>query len=723
MKRVIVRVVALTAVVVIGLGAITQAQRVLRARSPETPPTQAEIEAAKRAAASTQLAGNNSFDDNPFAGAGGRTTAEASQSDQYGDWSSQPGADETRAQPPYTERQALEDRSELAGSADATETEQSGGRVQPVVYDEPVVLEPVPDDAAQAAPQEPTLADPIEEPAMSPGDQQQSSSVVEEHLDATPVADENGSRLPAEEPSTSQRRTGRAAAESARLDPRDRLAPAPADSGVEPTADNFRRSQSDADMAPAEVGAVQGSGRPGDPGLEGRQSHALELEKRFPADAQVGMPVAIDITVRNAGEAVAKSLEIVDAVPQGARLVATRPQAEVGPQGTVRWAIAALPPGEETTVSLEVVPLTEGELGSVASVHFTAEASARAKVTRPAVSLSIAGPGQVLIGQDVPLVVKVANNGSGIARALLLREEIPEGLSHPAGGELEYEVGDLAAGEVREVQLTLKAERAGQYANAITARGEGEAHAEATSQVEVVAPALAVDLAGGMRRYLERPAKFTLSVTNEGTAAARQLELEAQLPSGMEFVEATNYGQYDQQSHTIRWSLEELPARQAGSVELTLRPIAEGEQKIVLRGSAEPLAKVEKELVVAVEGIATTLFEVVDVEDPIEKNAETSYEIRVVNQGTKAATNVQVVAVLPDGLEAIEADGPARYQIDGQRVLFDPVERLAPKADTSYRVRVKALSAGEMRVQVQLLTDEMRSPVTEEESTRVYSNE
>jgi uncharacterized repeat protein (TIGR01451 family) len=344
-------------------------------------------------------------------------------------------------------------------------------------------------------------------------------------------------------------------------------------------------------------------------------------------------------------------------------------------------------------------------------------------VTRPAVSLSIVAPKQVLIGEEAPLVVKVANNGSGVARALILSEQIPAGLSHPAGSELEYEVGDLKPGEEHEVQLTVTAEKAGQYVNAITARGEGEAQSDASAELEVIAPALRLDLAGGTRRYLELPAKFTLSVANDGTAAAKAVEVSAQLPSGMEFVEATHYGQYDQQAHLVRWSLDELPAGQVGSVDLTVRPVVEGDQKILLRGSGQPLATVEQEQTITVEGIATTRFEVVDVKDPIAINGETNYEIRVVNQGTKAATNVQVVAVLPDGLEAIDAEGPTRYQIDGQRLLFDPVEQLAPKADTSYRIRVKALRVGEMRVQVQLMTDEMQSPVTEEESTRVYSNE
>jgi uncharacterized repeat protein (TIGR01451 family) len=369
------------------------------------------------------------------------------------------------------------------------------------------------------------------------------------------------------------------------------------------------------------------------------------------------------------------------------------------------------------------MPLIEGELGSVATVRYAAEASARATVTRPVGEIRLAGPKQVLIGEDAVFNVTISNSGSGVARGVLLTDQIPEGLSHPSGKELEYEVGDLAPGESRDVQLTLAAGKAGKYPHAIQAVGEGDVRAEDHSEIEVIAPNLAIELVGGTRRYLERPAKFSLTVANDGTAPARAVEIAAELPPGLEFVEATHFGQYDNRSHSVHWSLDELPAGQVGEVELTLRPNAEGEQTVVLRGSAQPLARVEKQHVISVEGIATTLFEVVDVEDPVERGDETSYEIRVVNQGTKASTNVQVVAVLPDGLEPVDAEGPTRYQIDGQRVLFDPLEKLAPKADTTYRVRVKAVNNGEMRIQAQLMTDDMKSPLTKEESTRVFSNE
>jgi uncharacterized repeat protein (TIGR01451 family) len=152
-------------------------------------------------------------------------------------------------------------------------------------------------------------------------------------------------------------------------------------------------------------------------------------------------------------------------------------------------------------------------------------------------------------------------------------------------------------------------------------------------------------------------------------------------------------------------------------------PVDAGEHAIRLVGSTPDGLSAEREQPVLVEGIAAILFEVVDVDDPIEVGGQTTYEIRVLNQGSKAATNVRVAAVLPPEMRPVAAEGPVRHAIDGNRVLFEGLPRLAPKADTTYRVRVEGLEPGDLRINVQIVTDELTTPVTKEESTRVYSDE
>ena len=104
---------------------------------------------------------------------------------------------------------------------------------------------------------------------------------------------------------------------------------------------------------------------------------------------------------------------------------------------------------------MEVVPLAEGEIGSVASVRFRADATSRTKVTRPELEVDVTAPEQVRAGEELALAITVKNVGTGVARTVVIEEDVPAGLKHAAGRELEYEIGDLAPGESRSVRLIL----------------------------------------------------------------------------------------------------------------------------------------------------------------------------------------------------------------------------------------------------------------------------
>jgi hypothetical protein len=84
-------------------------------------------------------------------------------------------------------------------------------------------------------------------------------------------------------------------------------------------------------------------------------------------------------------------------------------------------------------------------------------------------------------------------------------------------------------------------------------------------------------------------------------------------------------------------------------------------------------------------------------------------------------------------MKPLSGEGPVRHEIDGQRVWFEPLKQLAPKADTTYSIKVQALRPGDLRLKVQVITDEIKAeaqahgkapvPITKEESTRVYADE
>lgn len=478
----------------------------------------------------------------------------------------------------------------------------------------------------------------------------------------------------------------------------------------------------------ADAGISSGQGRPGPVQLEGVQSPQLTVEKRGPREVQVGKAARYEILVRNVGSATAHDVMLRDSVPYGAALVTTTPPASPvnpangGPAGDLAWMLGSLPPGGQARVAMEVMPKLEGEIGSVASVVFRADASVRSRATKPDLRLDASDPKPILIGRDVRFPITITNPGSGIATGVVLEGLLPDQLTHRAGKELEFDVGQLQPGGSRTIDLSLGSTGPGVHTIRLVARADGQIEVERIIKVEITAPTLELEAEMPARRYLQRPAVCTIAMANTGTAPAKGVELAAQLPPGVKFVRANNAGYYDERTHRVLWNLEELPAAERGAVELVVMPVDLGPQKIVAAARSADGLSDQVAHTIEVEGLAAVTFEVTDSEDPIEVAGLTEYVIRVGNQGTKAASGVRLAATILGEMEPVEARGPAGHRIDNLTVTFEPLARLAPTEEAVYRIRVRGHRAGDQRVQVQLTSDDHPAPITKEEITRVYAD-
>lgn len=465
-----------------------------------------------------------------------------------------------------------------------------------------------------------------------------------------------------------------------------------------------------------------GTGQPGDARLEGPQSPALKIEKRGPAEARVGQPCRFVVTVRNTGNQIAENVVLRDEVPAGARLIETVPTASQE-AGQIIWKLGALAPGEQRSVELRVSPERQGPLGSVATVSFDASASAKTICTKPELAIRLSAPAKVLVGKKQPLKVEIHNPGTGAATNVVLVEEVPQNMRHEAGPSLEFEVGSLAPGETRQLDLMLTAEQAGSVVNRLTASADGNLRVEQTVAFEVVAPSLTLALDGPKRRYLERPASYTVNIDNPGSAPAKDVRIVTQLPSGMKFVSANNLGEYDAETHSVYWSLAELPEGERGAVKLTALPVTAGEHTLRVQGEADNGLKTSESQNIVVEGVVSLAFDVRDRQDPIEIGSDAVYDVIVTNEGTKPATAVRVTVDAPAGMEVVDAQGKVEHRVAEGRVVFAPIPTLKPGEKFPYRIRLRGIQPGDQRVSVAVESDDLQQPIRREESTRVFGDE
>jgi uncharacterized membrane protein len=256
----------------------------------------------------------------------------------------------------------------------------------------------------------------------------------------------------------------------------------------------------------------------------------------------------------------------------------------------------------------------------------------------------------------------------------------------------------------------------------VAVKGKGDIEAEHKIEMEVIAPKLEANSSGPSRRFLKRAATHTFTASNAGTAAATNVDLIARLPRGVQFNSANNQGQYDPGSHAVYWSLADLKPGQSANVELVSTPVETGQHEIEFRATADLNQTASFKQALNIEHLVDVYFEIDDLDDHIEIGANTRYQVRIVNQGTKPATNVRLALDLDNGIRPDSVDSRIPAEIRGQAVVFQPIASINPGEELRLIVVATAMAAGEHRAAANLQTDGREINITKEESTRVYSD-
>ncbi|MDA0832370.1 MAG: hypothetical protein O2955_08510 [Planctomycetota bacterium] len=448
----------------------------------------------------------------------------------------------------------------------------------------------------------------------------------------------------------------------------------------------------------------------------------LTIEKVAPKNAVLGQPMVYQIIVRNLGDAEAHQVVVEDRIPRGSQLSGTDPQAVLTDRKLV-WDLGTLAANEERTIAVRVVPTSEGSIGSVATVNFVAEITAETIITAPKLELELTGPQAVDVGDTVALHFKLSNAGNSEAGAVFIREIIPAGFEHPSGDDLEYEVGGLSPGQSREVDLKLKAIQPGHYINRAVATAEGGFEVETKIDIEIVGPQFTITRDGPKRRTIGRPAAYSNTIENNGNRILRDVSIEEALPEGMEFVEASDGGQYNEQDRVVIWRLNELLPASRHKVSVVLTPRSRGAMESTVRVVDSRGIPVEVQSLTDVVGHPSLSIDTTALDGPINVGEDVGFRVQIRNRGTAPATNIDVRMAIPPGLKFVAARGLTQDNATESLVSFVPVERLGPDENLEFELVFRSIEPGDSRVKIDVKTDQMQRPLSREEAVVIFSDE
>ena len=450
---------------------------------------------------------------------------------------------------------------------------------------------------------------------------------------------------------------------------------------------------------------------------------AIAITKSGPAEAYLNDRVTYSITVSNPSDTMAENVVLTDDLPSQFAYVESSPSGTAS-GGRVVWHLGTISGGTERTVALTVTAAAVGDWVNRARVEtgegLSAEAQAPTRIASAAISISKTGPSTAILGAQVPYSMTVQNTGSMSATNVVVRDLVPTGMSHPSGAALQWDVGMLAAGQSWTQQVSLRADQEGTHTNRATVTADRGLQDEAQATTVVSAPKLEITKTGPKERRVDQKATYAIVVSNPGSAPAESVVVTDTLPAGATFEGASDGGQLA--GNTVRWDLGRIEPRGQRSLEIKLRLTQQGNICNRVNATAASGLSDNAEACTSVIGKDAMHIDSEDTEDPVDLGSRTTYIIRVRNEGTSRATQVQLENELPTQMEFVSASGPTNYVQDGRKVAFEPVAVWAAGEEKVYKITGKVVDVGNGNAvnSATLRSAEFKTPVISQEGTNVY---
>ena len=254
-------------------------------------------------------------------------------------------------------------------------------------------------------------------------------------------------------------------------------------------------------------------------------------------------------------------------------------------------------------------------------------------------------------GDNVTYTVTVTNDGDVDASQVVIVDQLGNGLKYVSssdGGVWDEKTNtvtwivDLAAGKTKTLNVVATVVGYGNVTNSLAV---GNKTSKINVNVPEITPNKTVD---NKNPNFGDNVTYTIVVSNDGAADAKNVVVKDILAPGFKFIEANYGGVYDELTRTVTWIVD---VNAKGHVDLTIKVTVEDYG--VLTNNVTVGNKTSSVNITVPEIIPN---KTADIENP-NFGDEVTYTVNITNVGKSNAVNVAVRDVLGEGLELISADG------------------------------------------------------------------
>jgi len=370
-----------------------------------------------------------------------------------------------------------------------------------------------------------------------------------------------------------------------------------------------------------------------------------------------GENVAYTIVVSNDGISDAKQVVITDTLAKGLKFLGANYNGVYDENThTVTWTLDI---DSGKTVELKV-NVTVEDYGVLVNRVTVGDKTSSVDIAVPEIIPDkTANVTDANFGDNVTYTVTVTNDGDVDASQVVIVDQLGNGLKYVSssdGGVWDEKTNtvtwivDLAAGKTKTLNVVATVVGYGNVTNSLAV---GNKTSKINVNVPEITPNKTVD---NKNPNFGDNVTYTIVVSNDGAADAKNVVVKDILAPGFKFIEANYDGVYDELTRTVTWIVD---VNAKDHVDLTIKVTVEDYG--VLTNNVTVGNKTSSVNITVPEIIPN---KTADIENP-NFGDEVTYTVNITNVGKSDAVNVAVRDVLGEGLELISADGG----------VYDPITR------------------------------------------------
>ncbi len=447
---------------------------------------------------------------------------------------------------------------------------------------------------------------------------------------------------------------------------------------------------------------------------------AMRVETEGPKTIAVGKPANYRVRLVNQSDEDAGNVVVYVTVPNGvdlssaqARLGDAQIQQDSDGNPRVAWKMERVAGRSQHELAVTLQPRDNRPIELRVDWAFRpASLTAQIEVQQPQLAVKIQGPTDVQYGEAKVFKIQLSNPGNGPAENVVVNLNATGAAGQPST------IGTIAAGETREMEIELTARQAGIMKIDAVAQGDGGLQANSALEVMVRRAELAIDVRAPEMVFAGTDTSYAIHVTNRGDATAKGVILSLNLPQGLE--NGVGIDQKPITSAQPRWRLGDLTPGTERVFTLQCQLTSDGQNRMTANANGDGDVKASGIATTLVEAIADLKLYVNDPKGPVPVGQDVVYEVKVMNRGSKAANDIELVAQFSEGIEPSQVTGHRSEIVPGQ-VVFDTIRSLPAGGEMTLKITARAAKDGNLRFRAELTCADSDIKLVSEESTRFYT--